>query len=355
MKIVVDIYHPARLHLYKNFIWEMEKKGHDILITASDKDVIKYLLEFYNFNYQIVGSYGKGPLQKLINIPLLDYKMYKSIQHFNPDLFIGSVRAGHISKIMRKPAINFDDDGYGYRFNYPFFDAFVGFSGFTKKGKKIVKINSYKEMAYLGYGYFQPNIAVIHSAGISCDDDYVLLRFVDWSAYHDIGKKGFNFESKLQLIQELEKYAHVFVSSESRLPQKLSKYHIPVTPEKIHDLLYYAKLFVSDSQTMTTEAAILGTPAIRSNAFVGNNDMFNFYELETRYQLIFNFKESNKAIDKASELIQEKGLKKIWIERRKKLHEEKINVTKFMSWFIENYPCSFNEMKENPEIQNRFK
>jgi len=27
MKIVVDLGHPAQVHLFKNFVWEMEKKG----------------------------------------------------------------------------------------------------------------------------------------------------------------------------------------------------------------------------------------------------------------------------------------------------------------------------------------
>jgi predicted glycosyltransferase len=40
---------------------------------------------------------------------------------------------------------------------------------------------------------------------------------------------------------------------------------------------------------MTTEAAVLGTPAIRCNSFVGKRDMGNFIELEKKYGLIFNF------------------------------------------------------------------
>jgi len=355
MRIVVDIYHPARVHLYKNFIWEMEKRGHEILVTASDKDVIKYLLDYYNFNYRLIGSYGKSLYKKLVNIPLLDYKMYKEVRNFNPDMFIGSVRAGHVSKVLRKPTINFDDDGYGLLFDYPFLDTLVGFSGFKKNGRKIVKINSYKELAYLTGDYYKPNINVIRSAGLSEEDNFVLLRFVDWSAYHDVGKQGFSLESKIKLIQELEKYAQVFISSEAPLPRELLKYHIPVTPEKIHDLLHYAKLFVSDSQTMTTEAAILGTPAIRSNSFVGRNDMYNFTELEMKYKLIYNIREADIVIQKAIELLQQEGLKKIWNERRKKLLEEKIDPTKFMIWFIENYPSSFTAMKENPDLQEKFR
>jgi hypothetical protein len=30
MKIVVDINHPAHVHFFKNFIWEMEERGHQV-------------------------------------------------------------------------------------------------------------------------------------------------------------------------------------------------------------------------------------------------------------------------------------------------------------------------------------
>jgi hypothetical protein len=33
----------------------------------------------------------------------------------------------------------------------------------------------------------------------------------------------------------------------------------------------------------------------------------------------------------------------------------KIDVTKFMVWLIENYPESLKEMKENQKIQDKFK
>ena len=34
---------------------------------------------------------------------------------------------------------------------------------------------------------------------------------------------------------------------------------------------------------------------------------------------------------------------------------DKIDVTAFLVWFVENYPQSFQIMKENPDYQLRFK
>jgi predicted glycosyltransferase len=111
----------------------------------------------------------------------------------------------------------------------------------------------------------------------------------------------------------------------------------------MHDVLYYAKMLVGDSQTMTTEAALLGTPAIRCNTFVGEHDMGNFIELEQKYGLIFNYDSPAKGIEKALELVGQPGLKAEWARKRERLVNDKIDVTAFMVWFVENFPQSFHE------------
>ena len=87
-RIVVDIGHPAHVHFFKNFIWEMQRRGHKILVTVTRKDVSMELLDNYGFNYIVLGSYGKSVAEKLINVPLMDIKMYKVAKGFKPDIFI---------------------------------------------------------------------------------------------------------------------------------------------------------------------------------------------------------------------------------------------------------------------------
>jgi predicted glycosyltransferase len=97
---------------------------------------------------------------------------------------------------------------------------------------------------------------------------------------------------------------------------------------------------------MTTEAAVLGVPAIRCNSFVGEDDMSNFIELEDKYGLIFNYSDSEEALKKALELVKMPGLKEEWSKKREKLLNDKIDVTAFIVWFIENYPESIKRAKE---------
>ncbi|GAJ15763.1 unnamed protein product [marine sediment metagenome] len=95
---------------------------------------------------------------------------------------------------------------------------------------------------------------------------------------------------------------------------------------------------------MATEAAILGTPSVYMSSL--SNTMGNFVELEQKYDLIYSFREPDKAIQKATELLQQPDLKKQWAKKRQRLLSDKIDVTQFMVDLIENYPQSFYRYKE---------
>ena len=60
MKILVDITHPADVHLFKYSIWNWQDCGHQIIITGRDKDVVAKLLDQYEFKYINLGPAGRG-------------------------------------------------------------------------------------------------------------------------------------------------------------------------------------------------------------------------------------------------------------------------------------------------------
>ncbi len=38
MRVLIDIGHPAHVHLFKHFAWETTKKGHDVTFTTREKE-----------------------------------------------------------------------------------------------------------------------------------------------------------------------------------------------------------------------------------------------------------------------------------------------------------------------------
>ena len=167
MRIIVDIGHPAHVHLFKNFIWQMEKRGHEILITATKKDVSLELLDNYGFDYIAMGSYGSSSIKKIINIPVMDFRMYKVARGFKPDIFVGvtPIRSSHVSKLMGKPCIAFDDTEHSKKeiiLYLPFVNAVLTPSCFKKNlGRKQVRYNGSHELAYLNPNYFKPDPSVL--------------------------------------------------------------------------------------------------------------------------------------------------------------------------------------------------
>jgi predicted glycosyltransferase len=344
MRIVVDVNHPGHVHFFKNFIWEMEKKGHDVLITATEKDVAFKLLDNYYLDYINLGSYGNSLIQKLINIPIIDLKMYMAVKSFKPDVFLGlgSVRAAHVSFLIRKKCILFEDTEHSTEqisLYLPFIDHVYTPSCFTGSlGKKQIRYNGYHELAYLHPNYFTPNPEVLSELELAEGDQFVVLRFVSWDASHDIGHHG--IQNKIKFVKELEKYGRVLITSEGDMDTELEKYKITVSPEKLHNLLYYASLYIGEGATTASECAVLGTHAIYVNTLrLGYTD-----EEENRYGLVYNFSDpvnmEKLAFDKALVLLKNPSLKEEGKKKREKLLKNKIDVTKFLVKLIENVSTS---------------
>lgn len=351
MRVLFNIGHPAQVHFFKNAINILENKGHVCKMTAVDKDVSVNLLQAYNIEYELVGSAQPSLIKKAIELVKIEKKLYNIAKKFKPDVVVGgsgNAYGAHIAKFINKPSIIFEDSEKG-AIEHLLTDRFATViftpaSYKTKIGDNQIYFNGFKEIAYLHPNYFKPNEDILKEIGINKNDKFIVFRFVTWTADHDIGHAG--IENKVEFVKKLEKYATVLITSEGKLDPELEKYRVKISPEKIHDVLSFAHMLVGDSQTMTTEAALLGVPAVRCNSFVGEDDMSNFTELENKYGLIYNFNDSEKALNKAIELIQNPNLKEEWNLKKQNLFNDKIDMTAFIVWFIENYPQSVQLAKE---------
>jgi predicted glycosyltransferase len=357
MKIFIDIGHPAHVHYFKNFIWIMQEKGHVIYISARDKEVTLDLLDYYKLPYFNRGKGRKGLSGKLLYILEGDRYLLKQARTLKPDLFLsfGSPYAAHVAWLMGKPHIAFDDTDHSFFEHFismPFTKTILTPNVFQKDfGKKQIRFNGFMELCALHPNRFKPkpeNVATILNS--TNNNKYVVLRFVSWQASHDIGLHGLSLEDKYLLVEKLSKYATVLISSEEKLPDDLHAYAYKIHPALMHDVLNEASLIVSESLTMAAEAAFLGTPSVCiSTAMAGTLDE------EVKLGLIELFRTSDGILERVLEIIKDPEFKQRFKAKSREIIKDKIDVTAFMVWFIENYPDSFNTMKKNPDHQLSFK
>jgi len=328
--------HPAHVHLFKNCIWELQERNHNVYVFTRKKDVVIELLNHYKFQYIVLDSYYYYLHEKIFSLVKCISILLKHSKSIEPDIFIGGgPAAAFVSKIRNATKISFGDSELALKYhkwiNLPFVNFFLTPSCYKKDiGKKQIRYNGYHELAYLHPSYFFPNPNVISKLGINIDKKFIIMRFVSWKASHDYGQHGLNNKSKRNIVRILSHYANIYITSEESLPEEFISYQIQIPPEEIHNALYYASLYVGEGATMASESAVLGTPAIYVNSISAGT-----IEEQQKYGLIFHYLNEKDILHKGIEILKNKSETNDWKVKRNKLISEKINVTEYLVNFIE--------------------
>jgi len=362
-RILLEVNHPGQVHLFKYIYSELISRGNKVWVITKNNYSIEYLLQFYSIPYQIIGSKKDGLFQKALLQLIHNFNAFRLVRNNNIEVGIGSsITNDHVSFLTKMKAIHFSDDDeeivpFITKYSYPFSNTIIAPDSlsFIEFAHKNIPYAGTHELAYLHPNRFKPNPEVLKNIGVKKEEVFFVLRFVALKGHHDGGHAGISLEQKRELIKYLSPKGKIFITSEKPIEFEFEQYRLPVPPEEIHSLLYYATMFLGDSQTMTSEAAVLGTPALKCNTFAGKLSVPN--DLEENYGLCYSFLpiDFDKFLNKTKELLQKPDLNEVWKKKKDKFISEKIDVTAFMVWFVENYPESAKIMKENPDYQNRFK
>ena len=368
MKALFYLGHPAHFHLFKNVIFDLKSKNYDVTILIKKKDILEYLLEQSGLGFLNISPEGRKDNRLGIALGLFkrDWTMLRLCIKRSPDILIGtSTEITHVGKLLNIPSIVVNEDDFDAvplfsKIGYPFANIILapttcptGSCG-SNWEKKTIHYEGYHELAYLHPARFKPEKNVLKNK-IDFSKPYIILRFAKLTAHHDDGKSGITTKIAQEIINMLKFQYNIYITSERELEPEFELYRIEIDPIHMHQVLYYADMYIGDSQTMAAEAAVLGTPSLRFNDFVGKLGYLE--ELEHRYGLTYGIKtsESEKLFNKIKEIINNPTLKNEFQKRRQIMLLEKIDVTAFMVWLIENYPESAKIMKENPDYQYKFK
>lgn len=353
MKILITMQHPAHVHFFKNAIKDLEAKGHLVKILAVDREMTSYLLDSYGFDYQIYEELHSGMVKKGLGQVRRNFKLHKISKEFNPDIITaaGEIAVTQMGKLLDVGSIVWPDtepDKILHTLSFPFASAIVAPDCFRSSvpSDNYIYYPGYHELAYLHPNHFQPDPSVLDKLGLTAEDSIILTRFSSWDASHDIGQRTFeNMKERVKLVEELEKYGRVFVTSEIKLPQELEDKELNIRPEDIHNFLSYTDIYIGEGATLASEAGVLGVPWI----WIAGKEWRGYLDdQESKYGLGYSIGRPEKALKKSKKLLQNtEKIKKEWKKKRKRLLAEKIDVTSFMVWFFENWPKSLKDCKKD--------
>jgi predicted glycosyltransferase len=363
MRVLVDIGHPGHVHLLKNVAKNLEKKGHKVYYSVRDIPVAKRLMDIYGMPYIDLGKKSDSIIGKAWTVIKQDILLFWYVISHRIDMGLSSgIALPHVSRVTHMKSFVFDDDDddvekFVVKYSHPYTNIVLSPSAVRdhRKTKNAIFYAGYHELAYLHPNVFQPDESVLDRLGIKKGEKYFVMRFVALKGHHDVGNKGLSFEQKKKLVEVLSQYGRVIITGERKLEPEFELYRMSVPAEDMHSVMYYASLYIGDSQTMTSEAAVLGVPALRCNTFVGRISYLE--EEEHQYGLTYGFTPDHfdQLLSKLHEMLAKPNLKKEWADKRNKLLSEKINVSAFFTWFIENYPESKRVIEEDPDYQYNFK
>lgn len=365
MKVLFMISHPAHFHMFRFTIDNLNRDGHQTVVVIRPKDVLETLCQHAGMPYLKVKNRPKrfGMLGLGVSLIGKTLDVWKIARKENPDMLVGSDGVlAFVGKWMGKPSFEcYEDDAEAIAlYAKMFFPVYTGLVGpdCCSAGKweyKKTGYKSYHELGYLHPNQFTPDKKKVEQYGIDTSNPYILIRFAQLTAHHDVGIHGINTEIAGHMIEMLRPYGTIYITSERPLESQFEQYRIRIDPLDMHHVMAFASLYVGDSQTMAAEAGVLGTPFVRFNDFVGRLSYLN--ELENDYQLGFGHKTDDIEGFYASiqRWLDMPDRKSVCAERRQKMLAEKIDYAQFLTWFIEQYPESVRIMKENPDYQLRFK
>ena len=340
MRILIDILHPAHVHFFKHFRQEMIATGHEVLVTARDKDVAVPLLERLEIPHEVLSTQKKG-LGLGSEMIARTRRLMATMRRFRPDVMTGimgpSIAVG--GRLLGVPSVIFYDTEFATQTNwfaYPLARAVCTPDCYQGKVRGThITYPGYHELTYLHPSRFTPDGARLEAFGLATGEPYSVVRFVSWQAIHDISETALSLEQKREIIDMLRAEGRVIISSETAMPDDLDDLRARGPVEDIHHLLAHARIVVGESATMASEAAVLGTPAV----FIAMTGRGYTDDQERRYGLVRHFKttEFDAAIAHIAAKLSDPELARETAAARARLLADKIDVTAWMVDFFQTH------------------
>jgi uncharacterized protein len=345
MRILFYFVHPAKYHLFRIVINELMKNS-SVDIVINSKDVLEELIKNEGWEYTNIFPKGRNISSKpsiiksgfkfILTVLLLEKFLFR---HKKYNVFVTDDTLVVNGWWRRIPTYIFNDnDIETIRINkILFYFAYKIISpAVTNLGPfetKKISFSGNKALAHLHPDYFKPRSEILDKYNLLVNN-FCIIRVSKINATHDIGNKGISDDDLDDLIGNCNKFCRVIISSERKINEKYKDFVFKGNPSDLTHLMYYAMIVVTDSATMASEAALMGTPNVLINK-VGKKCSVNKDLVDNGLQYNFDsYKESSDIIQK---ILEDSNLR-ISLKEKAKLYLDKCDdLNQFLLKTISNH------------------
>lgn len=376
MHILFSINHPSQYHMFKHLAKKLVNDNHKVIFFIQSRGFIEDLIKKDGFTYRhsahkrlrgwFKGKYGV-PIRGVISLIQQELRiLWYCITH-KVDFLLGTdIAIAHVGFLLRKTTLVFTDDDYVFtkpycNMAYPFARHIVSptVTDANKWQHKKIAYYGTQKTAYLHPAFFTPDETILEKYEL-INTRFFIIRLVSYKALHDTlhsATTGITDSTLDDIVQLLSPYGKIIISKEDGKSINHNGVNFDIEPQDMHSLMFYADLFIGDSQSMYIEALLMGTPAIRTNKWVDAKDRVNVIDyIESEFDLGISVSPGNKSgLLKAVNDLLKPSAKRDYLVKRNVFFQKTTNLTLFLEWFLTNYPNSYKEYIDNKKIVDKFK
>ena len=345
-RIIFDLNHPADFHFFKHLMNHMEQKGYSIKVFARDKECLHMLLDNAGISYISRGR-GKHTLAGkyfyaiwillVLTVALIRFRPTVAISLSSPYLAV-------LSHLLGITCVTYDDTDINPRLLPLIRQSTYLISPVTypyKFHKRHFLLPAMKELAYLHPNKFQNKK----------EKSGVFLRVTRTDSIHHSSASKLDLGAVDIYMDKLSQTQTIYLSAEMDFGLGRNPSIKLADPLDIHKQLASCRVFWGNSATMAAEAAVLGVPAI----IVSAEEFAYLKELES-YGLLFYYHPENilDSFNKLASILNGDPPESHFMKSRDSLVREKMDMTDFLIWFLENLPQSAEILGKDPEYTQRF-
>lgn len=339
MRVLIDIKHPAEANFFHPLLRHLQSRSDAVLVTAHYKAEVAEVLSALAIEHVKISEALPTPLGIVAAAAARTLRMIAVARRFRPQIMLARVGAeiGAAGRVLRIPAVSFDENEYATvqllasRHLAHFVCTGMGYE--KSLGRKQVHFNAVPQLAYTHPAWFTSDAARLKTNGFDPAEPYVVLRLSRWRALHDFGHRGISERDAFELAEKLSRHGRVIVSRSGGLPALLRSYGHVIPPDRMLDLLAFARLYVGEGGSMAAEAACLGTPAI----WISPLKCGYLNVLARRYGLVEHITDLEDVHRRAQRWMTDPAMQQRARRARARLLAESENPVEFMVRMVDRY------------------